>query len=85
MRGGGEERGGATSWLHGERLLYWEQIDRVTYNAIGSWYRFRSDQGWSIRVSIYRSGLRSLAQLVAAHIKRSPAREVPARFYLDAI
>lgn len=73
------------SWLGGERHLYWERLSKVTYNATANWYRFRSDQGWSVRVSIYRSGLGSFAHLVRHNIQKSPARSVPARFFTDAM
>jgi hypothetical protein len=69
------------SWLRQEREMYWEQIDRISYASIGNWYTFRSSQGWSVRVSIYRNGLRSFADLVAANVGRSPARLTPRQFY----
>ncbi len=71
------------SWFGGERFLPWERLSAVTYNSNMNWYRFRSDQGWSVRVSIFRSGLGTFAQLVRANIQRSPARSVPARFFAD--
>ena len=60
--------------LTGHRVLPWESITRVTYGSTGNWYRFKSEWGWSIRVSIYRNGLRSFSALVSANIGRSPAR-----------
>jgi hypothetical protein len=63
------------------RVLPWESITSVSYATIANWYRFKSEWGWSIRVSIYRSGLKSFSTLVAAHIRRSPAGRTPKDFY----
>ena len=67
--------------LTGHRVLPWESITRVPYGSTGNWYRFKSEWGWSIRVSIYRNGLRSFSALVSANIGRSPARMTPSSFY----
>ena len=63
------------------RHLPWVEIQKVTYTSLGNWYRFRSVQGWSVRISIYRDGLSSFAGLVTKHIGQSPARFTPIKFY----
>jgi hypothetical protein len=50
---------------------------------MGRWYAFRSTDGWSARISVYRDGLQSFAGLVEAHIERTPARRTPLNFYAD--
>ena len=72
------------SRLAGLRVLPWESITGVSYGSTANWYRFKSEWGWSIRVSIYRNGLKSFSALVAANIGRSPARSAPAHFYKRA-
>jgi hypothetical protein len=67
--------------FRGNRVLPWEAVQRCTYTTFGNWYTFRSEQGWAIRVSIYRNGLVSFSSMVAANIGRSPARMTPAGFY----
>ena len=71
----------ANSPIAGLRVLPWESITRMSYASIANWYRFKSEWGWSIRVSIYRNGLKSFSALVAANITRSPAGRTPATFY----
>jgi hypothetical protein len=68
--------------LFGARQLPWEDIQRVDYATHGNWYTFRSGRGWAIRISIYRNGLKSFANLVAANISRSPAKFTPPKFYM---
>jgi hypothetical protein len=70
------------SRLFGARMLPWEDIQSVRYATYGNWYTFRSGQGWAIRISIYRNGLRSFASLVSSNIGRSPARFTPPTFYV---
>ena len=67
--------------LTGERFLAWECLQSTSYASYGNWYTFKSDQGWAIRVSIYRNGLKSFSALVSANIARSPARFTPSGFY----
>ena len=67
--------------LLGRRVLPWLELRSVSYSTLGNWYRFRSTQGWSIRVSIYRSGLYSFSRLVSRHIGHTPARLTPPGFY----
>lgn len=68
--------------LFGARQLPWEDIQSVSYATHGNWYTFRSGQGWAIRISIYRNGLKSFANLVSSNISRSPARFTPPKFYV---
>jgi hypothetical protein len=68
----------------GVKSLAWSQLSRVSYSTLGNWYTFRSGDGWAIRVSIYRNGLKSFAKIVAANIARSPAQYVPSSFYEHA-
>jgi hypothetical protein len=37
---------------------------------------------WTIRISVYRNGLKSFADLVSSNIGRSPARFTPPKFYV---
>jgi len=67
--------------ITGLRVLPWESIAGVSYASTGNWYRFKSEWGWSIRVSIYRNGLKSFSALVDKHIGQSPARRTPKDFY----
>jgi hypothetical protein len=62
------------------KVLDWTPIQKVSYSSLGNWYTFRSADGWSIRVSIYRNGLGSLAELAARYLPQSPARSLPPSF-----
>ena len=44
-------------------LIPWDKISRVRYSRLGSWFSFRAPGYPTVRVSIYRNGLQSLARL----------------------
>jgi PH (Pleckstrin Homology) domain-containing protein len=71
----------AKSPLIGHRTLPWERIEAVTYASTGNWYTFKAAEGWAIRISIYRNGLKSFSALVSSNIGRSSARMTPPSFY----
>jgi len=67
--------------LTGKRLLRWESLQSTAYSSNANWYTFRSNEGWAIRISIYRNGLKSFSALVSANITRGPAQSAPSGFY----
>jgi len=69
--------------LSGERMLPWERLRRVSYSSLASSFSFESLDGWSVRISLYRNGLLSLAGLLLSNIARSHAQSIPSEFYAD--
>ncbi len=55
------------------RRLPWSAVLSVEYSTIGNWFVFRSAGRPSIRVSIYRNGLGTFAEVAERGLAHSPA------------
>ncbi len=57
----------------GRLLLPWSTVTSVEYSTIGNWFVFRAPGRPPVRVSIYRSGLGTFAEVAGRGLERSPA------------
>ncbi len=55
------------------RRLPWSAVLSVDYSTIGNWFVFRSAGRPSMRISIYRNGLRTFADVAERGLAHSPA------------
>ena len=51
--------------LKRQAFIPWSQVRRVDYSESMKWFRFRTESG-TIRVSVYRNGLESLADVLSS-------------------
>ena len=65
------------SWLGRTRQLPWSRITSVEYSPLANHFVFRAIGEPAIRVSIYRSGLKTLDDIAARALKHSPAGQAP--------
>ena len=59
--------------LGSEIYLPWQSMDRVGYSDTWKWFHFRAANTGTIRISIYRNGLDTLAETAASQLQTSPA------------
>jgi hypothetical protein len=52
--------------------LSWQEIDRMGYSEAWKWFYFRAPGAGTIRVSVYRNGLETLAATAAARLQGRP-------------
>ena len=57
--------------------LPWSSITRVDYSSTWNWFCFRGADGQKIRVSIYRNGLVTFAEVASRRMAAGPAGGVP--------
>jgi hypothetical protein len=55
----------------------WSAVTSVDYSTTWSWFQFRGQGFPTLRVSIYRDGLRTFADHAARWLERSPAGKAP--------
>ena len=58
-------------------LIPWSAVHGVRYSRLGSWFAFRAPGFPTVRVSIYRSGLRTFAVAADRGLAASPLRRAP--------
>ena len=61
----------------GTIVVPWSSITAVSYSAIWNWFKLQAESFPTIRVSIYRNGLGTLAQYAGRGLERSPAGSTP--------
>ena len=68
-------------WLQRGRaqraFVPWKAVSNVRYSRLGSWFSFRAPGYPTVRVSLYRNGLGTLARCAERGMGRKRARKIP--------
>lgn len=67
-----------------ERRHRWAAVTAITYGTFTGLFTIRLQDGPRVRVSVYRSGLRTLCQVADRHLQYSPTLKVPFVLYEKA-
>lgn len=70
--------------LSGPVWVPWSRVVKVEYSNAASQIVFRSADGQTVRVSIYRNGLGTLADVAGAALQRGPMGTAPSVLYEKA-
>ncbi len=62
-------------------LIPWARIARIDYSYMGNWFTFRTNDGLTVRISIYRDGLGTLDKFAGSALQASPAGRAPHLLY----
>jgi len=67
-----------------QSFIPWSAVTRVRYSRLGSWFAFRAPGFRTVRVSIYRNGLKSLAEVASLQLAHAKAGNIPALLFEKA-